>query len=401
MGHKGHSRKLLPPERVTSTVNYKPKACEECGTRLVGEDPQPRRHQVCELPVVQAQVTEHRVHRLRCACGTTTSGQLPAHIGASHFGPRLIAFVAVLAGSYRLSHSSIQLLLADVFGVDMARGSVALQEQKIAAAIAPAVTEAHQAIVQTPTLHMDETGWREAKTRAWLWVLASASLAVFAIRRSRGADVARELLTSFAGIVVSDRWGGYGWVDVTRRQLCWAHLIRDFTSFADHGVAAASLSRALLRNQRRMFRLWHRVRDGTLTRTEFQRRMRPIERRIRDLLTRGGTLSRLKIARQCRRIRKLHLALFTFVHTEGVLPTNNHAEQIIRHAVIWRKTSFGTDSELGSRFVERMLTVVMSLRLQHRNVLDWVTSAYQATIDGTPAPSLLPTASPHPTQLAA
>ena len=312
----------------------------------------------------------------------------------NHFGPRLTALIAVLAGSYRLSQKNIQLILSDVFGVPIGLGSVSAIEQRVSDAVAAPVEEARRAVVAAPVVHADETGWREAKQKAWLWVVATTSLAIFVIRRSRGADVARELLSGFRGILVSDRWGGYAWVDAAKRQLCWSHLVRDFLGFVDHGDEAAQLSRRLLRSQRRMFRLWHRVRDGTLTRTEFQRLMRPVERRIRAHLDEGTRLSAKKIARQCRRMLKLEVALFTFVRQEGVLPTNNHAEQTIRHAVIWRKTSFGTDSENGSRFVERMLTVVMSLRLQHRNVLEWVTSAYQARIDRLTLPSLLPLQTP-------
>jgi transposase len=317
---------------------------------------------------------------------------LPYKIESSHFGPRLTALIAVLAGHYRLSQKSIQQLLSDVFSVQMALGSISAQEQRVSEAIAPAVEEARREILKTAVVHGDETSWRETKQKGWLWVLASASLAVFVIRKSRGADVARELLAGFRGILVSDRWGAYAWVDAARRQLCWAHLIRDFLSFADHGEPAQRLSRALLRQQRRMFRQWRRVRDGTLAHSEFERLMRPVERRILARLDEGTLLPVRKVARQCRRILKLKAALFTFVHHPGVLPTNNHAEQTIRHGVIWRKTSFGTDSDKGSRFVERMLTVVMSLRLQKRNVLDWVTAAYQAKLDAANPPSLLPIA---------
>lgn len=389
-GHEGHSRGLVPPEQVHETKDYKPRRCERCGAGLIGNEEDPRRHQVFELPMVKAQVTEHRVHTLRCGCGAISSGDLPWQIESSHFGPRLTALIAVLASNYRLSQKSIQQLLSDVFGVEMSLGSVSAQEQRVSDAVAPAVEEAQQAIVQARVVHADETGWREAKQKAWLWVLATTSLAVFVIRKSRGADVARELLCGFHGILVSDRWGAYAWVDAAKRQLCWSHLVRDFLGFADYGEEAKRISRSLIRNQRRMFRYWHRVRDGNLARHEFERLMRPVERRILALLDEGGRLPAGKVARQCRRILKIKAALFTFAHTKGVLPTNNHAEQTIRHGVIWRKTSFGTDSETGSRFVERMLTVVMSLRLQKRNVLEWVTAAYQAKIARTQTPSLLP-----------
>jgi transposase len=388
-------------EQVHAVKDYKPEQCEHCGQALIGSDDHPRRHQVFELPLVRAQVTEHRVHRLRCACGGTSSGELPWKIESSHFGPRLTALVAILAGQYRLSQKSIQQLLSDVFGVDMAVGSICAQEQRVSEAIAPAVQEARQEVVKAAVIHADETGWREAKQKAWLWVLASASLAVFVIRKSRSAEVARELLADFRGILASDRFGAYAWIDATRRQLCWAHLIRDFLGFADYGEQAQRLSQALQRHQRRMFRLWNRVRDGTLAHSEFERLMRPVERRILARLDEGTRLPARKVARQCRRILKLKAALFCFVHHPGVLPTNNHAEQTIRHGVIWRKTSFGTDSDHGSRFVERMLTVVMSLRLQKRNILDWVTAAYQAKIDAVKAPSLLPIAQDQTSLLAA
>lgn len=400
-GHEGHSRSLVPLEKVNETRDYKPTHCGRCGQGLIGSDENPRRHQVFELPLVKAQVTEHRIHHLRCACGAISIGELPWPVASSHFGPRLTALIAVFAGNYRLSHKSIQQILSDIFGVEIALGSVSALERRVSDAIAPAVEEAQRAVVEASVVHADETGWREAKQKAWLWVLATTSLAVFTIRRSRGANVARELLANFCGILVSDRWGGYAWVDATKRQLCWSHLVRDFLGFAEYGDEAARLSKKLLRCQRRMFRLWHRVRDGTLARKDFERLMAPVERRIHAHLDEGTRLPAKKCVRQCRRILKLEAALYTFVRIAGILPTNNHAEQTIRHAVIWRKTSFGTDSENGSRFVERMLTVVMSLRLQRRNVLEWVTRAYQAKIDHQPAPSLLRVTTPQSCALAA
>lgn len=400
-GHEGHHRELAPPERVTRIVDWKPTRCWDCHRPLVGSDPSPQRYQVWELPEIIPEVTENRVHWLQCECGRWSCGELPPEVAASNFGPRLTALVSVLAGAYRLSHKNIKALCSDVFSVDMAAGSISTLQQRISDAVAVPVQEAREAIVQAKAVHADETGWREAKKKAWLWVLATTSLAVFVIRRFRNAEVARELLGAFGGILISDRFAGYAWVEASRRQLCWSHLDRDFASFADHGSDAQALSLALGKQSRRMFHFWHRVRDGTMSRAEFQKRMRPIRTRILWLLGWGTGVSSKKVVRQCRRILKLQAALFTFVDVEGVEPTNNHGEQTLRHAVIWRKTSFGTDSEAGSRFVERMLTVVMSLRLQKRNVLEWVTAAYEAKLKGLPAPSLLPAVVAQPIALAA
>ena len=389
-GHEGHHRELLPPEQVDAVVDHRPTHCWQCGRALVGDDPHPHRHQVTEIPVLKPQTTEHREHTLPCSCGYINHGEMPPEVRWSNFGPRLTIVVGVLAGVYRLSQRNIEQLLGDLFHVEISLGSVPRLEHRVSESVAVPVAEAQAAVAQAPAVHADETSWREAKQKAWLWVVATVSLAVFAIRRSRGANVARELLDGFRGILCTDRWCGYAWVDAARRQLCWAHLKRDFLGFAEHGPEARRLSQALGRQRRRMIGLWHRVRDGTLDRADFQKRMRPIGAQIVMLLREATGLSSRAVAGKCREILKLQDALFTFVHVEGVEPTNNAAEHALRHAVIWRKTSFGTDSEGGSRFVERMLTVVTSLRLQHRNVVEWLTTAYEAKLRRQQAPSLLP-----------
>lgn len=400
-GHKGHRRELLPPEKVDEIVNHRPEKCWQCGGALSGDDPSPHRHQVTELPALRGRTTEHREHRLTCPCGAVNQGEMPRDARASSFGPNLTVLVAMLAGVYRLSQRNIEQLLGDVFHIDISLGSVTRLEQRVSDAVAAPVAEAVAEIVKSPSANADESSWRESRQKVWLWVVATATLAVFVIRKSRGADIAHELLDKFRGVLSSDRWSGYAWYEATRRQLCWAHLKRDFLGFADHGVDAAALSEKLLDQYRRMMRMWHRVRDGTLTRAAFQKRMRPVEAQILLLLGEGTRLSSTKVAGKCRSILSLKSALFTFVAVEGIEPTNNAAERALRHAVIWRKISFGTDSEKGSRFVERMLTVVTSLRLQRRNVMEWLTEAYLASLRRQPAPSLLPVTHDQPVAAAA
>jgi transposase len=290
-----------------------------------------------------------------------------------------------------MSKRGIEELVEDFFGVPISLGSVANLEQATSKAVKVPVEEVARAIREAPVVHADETGWFEGSKRAWLWAAITAHLALFLVRASRGAKVAKELLgAAFAGILISDRWSAYAWVDVARRQLCWAHLLRQFRGFQAYGPEANRVGRALELLTETMFHAWHRVRDGTMTRAAFQKLMTPLRQYVVMHLRAGASCPPQLVAGRCREILELEPALWTFVDVEGVEPTNNAAEHGVRHPVIWRKTSFGTDSPCGSRFVERILTVVTTLRLQGRNVLDYVTEACEAALQGRPPPSLLP-----------
>jgi len=390
-GHDKHTRALVAPEQVNKTHTCKPTSCRRCGAALTGIDHAPHRHQVTEIPKVKATVEEFQLHTLECeVCGTCTRATLPSGVPTSPFGPRLQALVAVLSGAYRLSKRAINELVQDSFGVPIALGSVSNLEQATSEAIAAPVEEIARAVQQEPIVHMDETGWFERSKRAWLWIVVSTRMALFAIRHCRGARVAKELLgKSFSGILISDRWSAYEWVDVARRQLCWAHLLRQFIGFQSYGAEASTIGRSLKLLADTMFHLWHRLRDGTMKRADFREVMESLRGHVVARLTEGMNCSSRAVMGRCREILALEPALWTFVHVEGVEPTNNEGERRVRHGVMWRKTSFGTDSPNGSRFVERILTVVTTLRIQKRNVLDYMTQACETALHGRPAPSLL------------
>jgi transposase len=391
-GHTKHTRMLVPPEQVTQTQILKPCTCRRCGKTLEGEDPDPYRHQVIEIPKVVATVQEYQLHALVCSdCGISTRATLPVGVPTGQFGPRLQAMVSLCSGDYRMSKRATEHLVEDFFSIPIALGSVTNLEQATSEAIAAPVEEVGQAITKEPVVHADETGWYERSQRAWLWAAVTASMAFFVICKSRCTKAAKLLLgAAFAGILVSDRWSAYAWVDVTRRQLCWAHLLRQFRGFQDYGPDAATIGHGLELLTETMFHLWHRVRDGTMTREAFQELMIPLREQVVAWLEEGKACSVRKVAGRCREILEVESALWTFVHMQGVEPTNNAAEQILRQGVLWRKSSFGTDSPNGSRFVERILTVVTTLRLQKRNVLDYLTTACEAAHQGKPPPSLLP-----------
>jgi transposase len=304
--------------------------------------------------------------------------------------------VSVCSGAYRMSKRGIEELVEDFFDVPIALGSIANLEQATSEAVAAPVVEVARVIREQPVVHADETGWFERAKRAWLWVAVTAQMALFLIRARRSARVAKELLgKGFAGILVSDRWTAYTWVDVARRQLCWAHLLRQFRGFQDCDPEARVIGEALELLADTMFHDWHRVRDGTMTRAAFQEFIENLRPHVVARLQEGATCSAQAVAGRCCEILKLEPALWTFAYVEGVEPTNNAGEHRIRFGVMWRKTSFGTDSPSGSRFVERILTVVTTLRMQSRNVLDYVTAACEAALHGRAPPSLLPSQAPH------
>jgi transposase len=295
-------------------------------------------------------------------------------------------------GAYRLSKRLTQGLLADMFGLVMSIGTIANLEQAIASTLCEPVAQARAYVQQQATLSLDETGWRQGRERAWLWVAVSTWVTVFVVRLSRGGQVARELLgEAFDGILVSDRWSGYNWYPVRWRQLGWAHLLRDIEAMIERGDGSREIGVSLKTLAQQMFHWWHRVRDGTLKRSSFRSYMGPVRREFIAVLEAGSRWGVAKTAGGCRELLKRREALWTFVHLDGVDPTNNVAERSIRSGVLWRKNSFGTHSAQGSRFVESIMTVVATLKQQHRNPFAYLTAACEATQRGEVVPSLLPT----------
>jgi transposase len=391
-GHKKHQRELVPREDVQVVVPCIPERCEACGETLQGQDPQPHRHQVAELPPVTPVVTEYQQHALDCPCGHRTMAPLPPGVPTGAFGPTVQALIAVLMGVYRMTKRQIPALMLDVFQLRMSLGAVVGCQQAASTAVASAVEEATTHVREQPVKHADETGWREGihRSRAWLWVAVTQYVAVFMIHARRNADAAKELLGMQCGVLVADRHGAYNWWPTARRQFCWSHLERDIRAISERAGHSARIGHAMLEEIHRMFHWWHRVRDGTLTRSTFRVYMRPLQRRFEALLSQGVAVSNSKTKRTCTQLLKHREALWTFVTIEGVEPTNNRAEQAVRHGVIMRKISSGTHSVDGSRFVERMLTVHASLRRQHRSVLHFMSAACSAALQKQPGPSLLP-----------
>jgi transposase len=287
--------------------------------------------------------------------------------------------VGYLTGRLNLSHRDVVEVLGALHGVEIGLGSVAALQKQVSEALAGVVETARQFVKQQAVHYVDETSWLERARMRWLWVNATTSVTSFRILPGRGRGQAEEVIGRPAkGIFTTDRYNAYHWLGVRKRQICWAHLKRE------------QLGRELLEKTRELFVIWRQFQNGNLTRRQFQIQMRPVKAEFGKLLRQGARSEDSKTGACCRQILQWEKSLWSYVHTPGAEPTNNLAERSLRRGVLWRKKSFGTQSEEGTRFVERVLTVVTTLRQQKRDVMDFLTTACQNRAGLTQPLCLLP-----------
>ena len=390
-GHVKRERPLLPSGDCDEIQILKPTECRRCGEKLSGRDPEPLRHQVWELPEIKPTVTEYQRHRLCCRrCGASSCAELPPGVPVGQAGPRLVALVALLMGCFRQSKSRVAKFLEQVLAQPCSTGWVVKLQNQATDALRPPYDELAQQLASEPILGIDETPTKEAVRKSWLWTFVARRFTVFRLRDSREATALVDALgSSFGGVVNCDRAKMY-W-RLPRLQWCWAHLKRDIQALIDDGDHQAKrLGHELMPCVRELFRLWARYRDGTLTRVGWLRLMRPVREKVDALLLRGAFSRNKRLVGMCDELTNHRAWLWTFLEVEGVEPTNNASERALRHPVIWRKLSFGTQSPRGSRFVETILTVIETCRQQSRPVFSYLTTAIEASYAAKSAPSLLP-----------
>ncbi|MEO0014359.1 MAG: hypothetical protein RLZZ535_2748 [Cyanobacteriota bacterium] len=410
IGHQGHERKLYPLEMCQEVILHYPKQCSRCGGEVIeSKNIQPYRHQIIDIPPIQAIVTEHQFYAMVCTCcgKENQATEMSEIIGEGGYSPTVAAYVGLFSSQYRQSYRQIQKMMEAVFGIEISVGGINHLRTEVSEAVSNAVTEAFSYVQQQPRLGADETGFKQrngdgqnaAKTSGWLWVVVTPLIVCFQVILSRSSEAAKTLLgEAFSGFLTSDRCPAYGWVDTGQRQICWAHLKRDFIQISERLGVSAEIGESLLEQEKKLFNLWYQFKNVQITRSQLGKGVEPIRAEILSILLgadqipldRKDKSPLAKTVRTCRKLLKLESALWLFVRQEGVEPTNNEAERAIRAAVIWRRTSFGSDSVAGSEFVSRLLTVVSSLNLQKRNILDFLTESVSAARSGGIPPSLLP-----------
>jgi transposase len=355
----------------------------------MGSDPEPIRHQVWELPEIKPIVIEYQQHRLICTCGCSTCGELPKGVPSGQAGPRLIAFTALLMSCFRQSKRRTAQFLSIILNQPASPGWIVKLQNRAAESVKPSYDEIALELKNQSVFHIDESPTKEGQSKAWIWTFVAMTFTFFACRTSRAGQVLKDLLgNNFKGVIHCDRARMY-W-SVGRLQWCWAHSKRDFQALVDDKCPTKKrLGNDLKRQTIKLFNLWKKVRDGTISRETFCKEMQPVRQKVDAILLRG--YFNAITHNFCKELVEHGSHLWTFLEVEGVEPTNNAAERALRHAVIWRKLCFGTQSRSGSDFVERMLTVIETCRIQKRNAYEWLVMAVKAKLNREPAPSLLNT----------
>lgn len=390
-GHPGHHRERVPAERVDEVVVHRPEACGHCGHSLAGEAEAKRAwmHQVIELPPVRAWVTEHQMQCIRCPqCRKLTRAELPA--AARHqFGPRMVAFASQLVGRYRMSRREAPDLLGQLLDLPPpSLGSMEAFTQETSAALLPAYQEVQTAVRGSERVCVDETPWKLRAKKQWLWVANAEAATLFHLGASRGSDELRRFLGSaFRGILSSDRWCAYQSHEGLR-QLCWAHLKRNFKKLELRGGEAARFAKRGVRVCSLVFKTFEQVQEEGLGREQLQSRMRPIQEYFRRLVESGAASPNQRVASMCRNLLKLWSSLWTFLEHDVEL-TNNAAERALRAAVLWRKGCFGSQSEGGMHYAERILSVAATCRQQGMPLLNFLSRSIVALRSGIAAPKIL------------
>jgi transposase len=396
-GHPGSYRRLEPESAVDRVVVCTPETCEHCGTSFPEAPPRRRkvrRFQVVELPPIRPEITEYQREARRCSCcGRRTWGELPPGVTRCA-GPRVQAVAALLSGGCRLPRRPVQALLSDLFGVRLSLGTLSALEADTVQALAAAYEELASAVPRTAVLGVDETSWKEAGTLHWIWTAVTKRFALFHVDRHRSRAALEALLPEpTAGgsgpVVISDRYSAYAHLPAERHSLCWAHLARDFRAAEEREGLDRVVGRWVLEVFGKALEPWHRHRRGELTRAAFLSEMAARQEELRAPLCWGEEHGSAKTQALCRDLLARWPSLWTWLEVEGGEPTNNAAERALRPAVLWRKSSFGHQSEVGEQFVERMLTAVTTLRLQGRNVWRYLVQSCEAARRGEAAPSLL------------
>lgn len=390
-GHKGHARQLFPLSQVQNLHELKPTLCPNCSSTAFEEIPiSTEARQVVELPEMPPQITQYNIHTCRCSnCRKHVRANIPDEAKYG-FGPRLMGFVTSLTGEFRMSKRQVTALMGKI-GIKICSGTVCKIHARASDILSAPYEEIREHVLRQAQLNGDETSWKTLGKKKWMWISLSSSGVFLQITASRSAQAFQEVFKGFKGILTTDRYSGYNSHEGLR-QLCWSHAGRDFEKISERAEIDAWIGNRLKECSKEIFHHWHKFKNGELSREELINIIEAdVKNKVQVLLKLGAVHQdcHKKTQATCLDFFNRFDSLWLFLYNEGVEPTNNAAEQGLRHGVIWRKVSYGSQSDAGERFVERVLTVAGTLKLRAKNSFDYFTACFKAYIHGAQAPPIV------------
>jgi transposase len=388
----GIARSPYPPERIDKQVECTRENCPHCGSNHIQPSNEPPEIlQQAELPRIEAIVTEYLRLKYGCnSCGKNSIAQLPEGIPDSAFGPNLMGLLATLTGVFHLAKREAAQLIKDLYGVDMGVGSVSNIEERIANALDPIYKRIHKFVIKSAFCkHFDETGWRNSGKKHFVWLATCVHAAFYMIDTNRNAKAFERLVGGNPeGLpAVTDRYALYKKVGKIH-QYCLAHLIREFRRYAEREGLDKEIGKALEEELRAICQVHRNYREEKIPLSERNRRLGHRKRKLRHWLEDGMANGSNELSQLCESLIDDFEKLWTFSKTVGMEPTNNLAERDLRKLVVWRKKSYGTRSDRGKKFVERITSIAQTLRRQGMNVLSFVQKVIVSFYSKSEAPPI-------------
>lgn len=389
-GHKGLRRERHPPDARLSVVSYYPPAdCPCCGGKVLAHDKPYRVHQVFDLPEVSYFVTEHQLFRATCSrCINTTTVTLPETVSGTQMGVNLLSYIALQSGQFHQSISQIQQQLKQHFGLSFSRGAISEAQGRVSAMLTPTHQAIKQQVQSASLIHADETRHQRGGERRWMWMALSKIAVCFMTAYGRGIDAAKRLLGSgLTGVLVTDQYVAYRFIDASQRQLCWAHVLRNVAAIGQSGEQVNQpIGTRLVLLANSVFRARHRYEDGDLGKERYLRRLRRYRQSWLTQLEQGAMLCSKRYRGRCEWLIKDDEMLWRFMSDEDIPLTNNEAERALRGYVLWRKGSYGVCSHRGELFRQRILSLVETAKRLGRCPLEWLRAVVRACIEKTDYP---------------
>jgi len=382
---------MVSTDRVDHVEDVFPETCEVClktPPRVLSDSPY--RHQVVDLLAENGgrHTVEYRCHTARCQCGQLVPAPVN-EVPKYAFGPRLSAVVCLLSGAHQMSRRQVIVALKELYNIEISLGSVSNIEGRMSEALQKASEEAMSHVEESAVKHADETSFLRDSLRCSAWVFANALVSVYRIVDDGKRISLRSTFRKIKGILVSDRASVFLYWPMFCRQICWSHLLRTFTDFSERDGPAGEIGNELVAYCELVFHYWREHRAGALATADYKRWICSIQESMKPCLQRAVNAELKYVSGSCRNLLAHWDAMWTFVDKAEVDPTNNHAERELRRLVLWRKRSFGSQSERGDRFVERIMTVTQTMRKNAGDTLGFLHRSFLANVSGAPAPKLL------------